>query len=40
MRQALPLMQVVGQMLESCVSHGEGEWDNAAVIQEIRRRQG
>lgn len=38
MRQALPLMQVVGQMLESCVSHGEGEWDNAAVIQEIRRR--
>jgi len=38
MRQALPLMQVVGEMLESCVSHGEGEWDNAAVIQEIRRR--
>ena len=38
MQQALPLMQVVGQMLESCVSHGEGEWDNAAVIQEIRRR--
>jgi putative dehydrogenase len=37
-QQELPLMQVVGQMLESCVSHGEGEWDNAAVIQEVRRR--
>lgn len=37
-RQELPLMQVVGQMLASCVDHGEGEWDNAAVIQEIRRR--
>ena len=39
-QQELPLMRVVGQMLESCVTHGEGEWDNAAVIQEIRRRRG
>ena len=39
-QQELPLLQVVAQMLESCVSHGEGERDNAAVIQEIRRRHG
>src|SRR5258705_3703483 len=38
--QALPLMSIVKDMLDSCVSNGEGEWDNAAVIQEIRRRQG
>ena len=37
-RQELPLLQVVAQMLESCVRQGEGEWDNAAVIEEIRRR--
>lgn len=38
-QQALPLMQVVEELLESCVSHGEGDADNAAVIREIRRRQ-
>lgn len=38
--QTLPLMSVVKDLLDGCVSHGEGEWDNAAVIQEIRRRHG
>jgi 3-hydroxyisobutyrate dehydrogenase-like beta-hydroxyacid dehydrogenase len=39
-QQALPLMSVVKDLLDGCVSHGEGELDNAAVIQEIRRRRG
>ena len=39
-QQALPLMSVVKDLLDGCVNHGEGEWDNAAVIQEIRRRRG
>lgn len=39
LQQALPLTQVVETLLDGCVNHGEGEWDNCAVIQEIRRRQ-
>lgn len=36
-QQVLPLMQIAEKLLEGCVSHGEGEWDNCAVIQEVRR---
>jgi len=37
-QQALPLGMVAGSLLEGCVAHGEGDWDNCAVIEEIRRR--
>lgn len=37
-QQGLLLTQVVENLLVGCVSHGEGDWDNCAVIQEIRRR--
>jgi 3-hydroxyisobutyrate dehydrogenase-like beta-hydroxyacid dehydrogenase len=36
--QKLPLLDVHADVLEACVRHGEGEWDNCAVIEEIRRR--
>ncbi len=36
--QALPLMEVVQQLLEGNLAHGEGDYDNCAVIEEIRRR--
>jgi 3-hydroxyisobutyrate dehydrogenase-like beta-hydroxyacid dehydrogenase len=36
--QRLPLAEIYTQLMEGCVAGGEGEWDNAAVIQEIRRR--
>jgi 3-hydroxyisobutyrate dehydrogenase-like beta-hydroxyacid dehydrogenase len=36
--QALPLSEVAADILQSCVAAGEGDWDNAAVIEEIRRR--
>jgi len=36
--QQLPLMTVVEDLLQGCVAHGEGERDNAAVIEEVRRR--
>lgn len=36
-RQDLPLTAVSASLLEGCVDHGEGGWDNCAVIQEIRR---
>ena len=36
--QTLPLMEVVQQLLDGNVEHGEGDWDNCAVIEEIRRR--
>jgi 3-hydroxyisobutyrate dehydrogenase-like beta-hydroxyacid dehydrogenase len=39
-KQTLPLTQAVETLLDGCVSHGEGEWDNCAVIEEIRRRRG
>jgi 3-hydroxyisobutyrate dehydrogenase-like beta-hydroxyacid dehydrogenase len=37
--QALPLMEVVQKLLEGNVEHGEGDFDNCAVIEEVRRRQ-
>jgi 3-hydroxyisobutyrate dehydrogenase-like beta-hydroxyacid dehydrogenase len=36
--QRLPLLEVHADVLEACVRQGEGDWDNSAVIAEIRRR--
>jgi 3-hydroxyisobutyrate dehydrogenase-like beta-hydroxyacid dehydrogenase len=36
--QALPFATVYAQLLEDCVRQGEGEWDNAAILEAIRRR--
>jgi len=36
--QGLPLAALYTELIESCVAHGEGELDNSAVIQELRRR--
>ena len=36
--QDLPLAQVNAEILQACVSNGEGDHDNSVVISEIRRR--
>lgn len=36
--QQLPLGEVYADLIKGCVAHGEADWDNSAVIQEIRRR--
>ncbi len=36
--QSLPTLQVHVEVLEACVAAGEGERDNSAIIEEIRRR--
>jgi 3-hydroxyisobutyrate dehydrogenase-like beta-hydroxyacid dehydrogenase len=36
--QKLPALDVNVSVLEACVAHGEGDLDNSAVIEEIRRR--
>ena len=36
--QRLPLLAVHADVLEACVRHGEGDLDNSAVIEEVRRR--
>ncbi len=36
--QRLPLLEVHADVLEACVRRGEGDLDNSAVIEEIRRR--
>lgn len=36
--QKLPFAEVYARMLEDCVAHGEGEWDNAAIAEAIARR--
>ena len=36
--QTLPFAEVYARMLEDCVAHGEGEWDNAAIAEAIARR--
>ena len=36
--QRLPLAETYAGLMQGCIDHGEGDWDNAAVIQEIRRR--
>ena len=36
--QALPALEVHGAVLEACVRAGEADFDNSAVVQELRRR--
>jgi 3-hydroxyisobutyrate dehydrogenase-like beta-hydroxyacid dehydrogenase len=36
--QQLPLGEIYATLMEGCIAAGEGEFDNSAVIQEIRRR--
>lgn len=36
--QELPFATLYAQMLEDCMRRGEGEWDNAVIIEAIRRR--
>jgi 3-hydroxyisobutyrate dehydrogenase-like beta-hydroxyacid dehydrogenase len=36
--QQLPLGEVLAEILQACVEHGEGERDNSATIEEVRRR--
>ncbi len=36
--QDLPFATLYAQMLGDCMRRGEGEWDNAAIIEAIRRR--
>ena len=36
--QELPFATVYAQLLEDCMRRGEGEWDNAAILEAIRRR--
>src|SRR5262249_39410214 len=36
--QTLPLLNVNVDVLESCVRAGEADFDNSAVVEEIRRR--
>jgi 3-hydroxyisobutyrate dehydrogenase-like beta-hydroxyacid dehydrogenase len=36
--QDMPLATLNAEVLAACLSHGEGERDNSAVIEEIRRR--
>ena len=36
--QALPFAAVYTRMLEDCIAHGEGAWDNAAIREAIARR--
>src|SRR5258707_7326354 len=37
-KQQLPLLEIHADVLEACVRQGEGDLDNSAVINEIRRR--
>lgn len=36
--QGLPLAETYASLMRGCIEAGEGDWDNAAVIEEIRRR--
>jgi 3-hydroxyisobutyrate dehydrogenase-like beta-hydroxyacid dehydrogenase len=38
LKQGLPLAETYRDLMQGCVAAGEGDWDNSAVIQEIRRR--
>jgi 3-hydroxyisobutyrate dehydrogenase len=37
-KQELPLLEIHADVLQACVQQGEGDLDNSAVINEIRRR--
>jgi 3-hydroxyisobutyrate dehydrogenase-like beta-hydroxyacid dehydrogenase len=36
--QDLPLVTVHADLLRGCIAQGEADWDNSAVVEEIRRR--
>ena len=36
--QQLPLAELYVELIESCLTHGEGDLDNSAVMKELRRR--
>jgi len=36
--QELPFASVYARLLEDCMRNGEGEWDNAAIVEAIQRR--
>lgn len=36
--QRLPMAEALVNILEGCIANGEGDWDNSAVIEEVRRR--
>lgn len=36
--QSLPFAALYVRMLEDCLAHGEGEWDNAAIAEAIERQ--
>lgn len=36
--QELPFAQVYGELLRDCIEHGEGQWDNGAILAAIARR--
>ena len=36
--QQLPLLETYRDILDACIRHGQAEWDNSSVIEEIRRR--
>ena len=33
--QSLPFASIYATLLRGCIDHGEGDWDNSAIIQEI-----
>ena len=33
-----PIGEVYADLVKGCAAHGEADWDNSAVIQELRRR--
>jgi 3-hydroxyisobutyrate dehydrogenase-like beta-hydroxyacid dehydrogenase len=36
--QELPFADLYLQMMQACIKAGEGDWDNCAIVEEIRRR--
>ncbi len=36
--QSLPFATIYANLLRGCIDHGEADWDNSAIIEEIRRR--
>jgi L-threonate 2-dehydrogenase len=36
--QALPFASIYVRMLEDCIAQGEGQWDNAAILEAIARQ--
>ena len=38
--QGLPFASAYVRMLEDCIANGEGQWDNAAILEAIARQRG